>query len=620
MVWQRAHWIAVGLLCMLVPLSLSRGAEQVTAQALVERHDVYVGAPFLLQLRIDGSEAPERPDLSHITGFSVEELGGTQNSSQSVTIVNGRMNRVIQRGYIFNYRLTAKSPGKFTIPAITVTAEGQTIQTRPILIQAAAAAESEDFKLRISLSGSKAYLGQPVTMTVTWYVGKNVRNFAFNVPFLEDDRFDFIDPEVKPDPNRHLQIPINGGQVIGEKGSGTLDGKEYLTVRFRKIVIARRGGSVTIPQATVAGQAIAGYQRRRGGFDDFFSDDFFGLGRQPVLESFVVPSNRPTLEVLDLPPAGRPDNFSGLVGNFEIGAEAAPNDVAVGDPITLTVNVSGSGYLGRLELPPLSGQPTLARDFKIPEEMASGIVKGRAKSFTQTLRAKHSDVSEIPPIELSYFNPESASYETARTDPIPLSVEGARIVTARDAEGAGNDEPVRSGIESAEGGIAYNYEGPDVLLNQASGPGVWLRSPAWVAGLAIPPIIYLGLLGFVLYGRWRNADPVGRRSRQAFQNLKKAVKAAPEADTDEFYTHILDAVRRYLGDKLGIQAQALTFGDVRPMLVSRGVDEETVEAVRRILERCEAGRYAGAAFASEDPAGLGRAAIDSARKLEEALR
>jgi len=157
-------------------------------------------------------------------------------------------------------------------------------------------------------------------------------------------------------------------------------------------------------------------------------------------------------------------------------------------------------------------------------------------------------------------------------------------------------------------------------LNQASGPGVWRRSPAWVAGLAVPPLIYIGMLGFMLYGRWRGADPAGRRSRQAFQNLSKAVKAAPAADTDEFYTHILDAVRRYLGDKLGTPSQALTFADVKPMLAGRGVDEETVGAVRHIFERCEAGRFAGAAFAGEDPGDLGEAAADAARKLEEALR
>ena len=108
----------------------------------------------------------------------------------------------------------------------------------------------------------------------------------------------------------------------------------------------------------MAGQAIKGYQRRRSVFDDFFDDPFgdsgFGFGRQAVVENFVVPSDRTTIEVLDVPAAGRPANFSGLIGDFKITAEAAPDEVAVGDPITLRVDISGPAYLGNVEMPPLA--------------------------------------------------------------------------------------------------------------------------------------------------------------------------------------------------------------------------------------------------------------------------
>ena len=605
---------------MLVLLAgAAHGAVTLTAQALVEQQHVYVGAPFAFQVRVSGSESPEKPDLSGLTGFRVEEMGGSQNSNQSVTIVNGRMNRVVERGYIFNYRLTAAQEGTFTIPAITVRAEGQTARTQPIQMRAIPPAESEDFKLRISLSESQAYVGQPVTMRVTWYVGKNVRDFNFSVPVLEDKRFDVIEQPVQPDPDKHVRIPVDGGQIIAEKGRGELDGRDFLTVSFERILIPKQGGSITLPQATVSGQAIKGYQRRRGGFDSFFDDDVFGFGREAVYEAFVVPSNRPSLRVLDLPPAGRPDNFSGLVGDYQISASAAPADVAVGDPITVTIRVSGPGYLGRVQLPPLNEQPLLARDFKIPDEMASGQVRGAGKEFTQTFRALDSDVVAIPPIELSFFDPKSGRYETAHTEPIPLHVEGARVVTARDAEGFDESGAVQSEIKSAEGGIAFNYESPDVLVNQAAGPAAWLRSPGWIVGLSLPPLVYLGLLGFTLYGRWRESDPAARRSRQALKSLSKSMAALKPADTDEYYAGVLDALRQYLGGKLGVRAASLTFADVKPALESRGAGEATVERLRQVFDRCEAGRYAGAAFGSADPSELVMSVTEIARKLEESL-
>jgi hypothetical protein len=94
------------LLTLCLPLAAQETA--LTAQALVERQQVFAGEPFLYQIRVDGSESPDKPSLAGLADFDVQELGGQQNSSQSVTIVNGRMNRVVRKGYVFNFRLTAK--------------------------------------------------------------------------------------------------------------------------------------------------------------------------------------------------------------------------------------------------------------------------------------------------------------------------------------------------------------------------------------------------------------------------------------------------------------------------------------------------------------------------------
>ena len=117
--------------------------------------------------------------MSGISDFTVQELGGQQNSSQSMTIINGQVSQVVKRGYIFSYRLTPKREGRLAIPSISVSADGKSTATRPISIRAIPPVESQDFKLRMSLSETRAYVGQPVTLTTTWYVGKDVREFSF---------------------------------------------------------------------------------------------------------------------------------------------------------------------------------------------------------------------------------------------------------------------------------------------------------------------------------------------------------------------------------------------------------------------------------------------------------
>ena len=83
-------------------------AQQLSIQAVVEQQEVFLGQSFIFQIQISGSDSPEAPNVEAIADFDVESLGGRINNSQSVTVINGRMNRVIRRGYTFSYRLTPK--------------------------------------------------------------------------------------------------------------------------------------------------------------------------------------------------------------------------------------------------------------------------------------------------------------------------------------------------------------------------------------------------------------------------------------------------------------------------------------------------------------------------------
>jgi hypothetical protein len=155
-------------------LSSNAQAKPLSADAVVERSSVFVGEPFIFQIQVSGSENPERPDLSEITDFIVEYHGGQANSSRSVTIINGRMTQNVKQGYVFSYQLIPKRTGKLLLPSVTVHANGQSAQTNPVVMHVQKPAETDDFKLRIDLSKQECYVGEPVTLTVTWYLGKDV--------------------------------------------------------------------------------------------------------------------------------------------------------------------------------------------------------------------------------------------------------------------------------------------------------------------------------------------------------------------------------------------------------------------------------------------------------------
>lgn len=594
--------IVTSLTMLLVILQAWGAMAEVVVSAAVERQSVYVGESFIYQIQVDGSDSPSEPDLSALhSNFTVTPGGGRQNNSQSVTIINGKIDRVSHVGYTFNYSLTPLKAGHLVVPPIAVEVDGRQYRTNQLTIVANKPQETVDFKLRVSLEKEAIYVGEPIRMTVTWYIGKDVNDFKFTLPLLNDPRFALYDTAEKndhSDPSTLLRIPLGTDEVIGVKSNGDLDGKNYLTVTFSKILIAKEAGTFTLPEMTVACKALAGFSnnQRRDPFGDMFGGSFFGRSRE-VYQTVVVPSNQPALKVSELPKQGRPAHFTGLVGSYSIAATATPTDVKVGDPITLTIQVAGP-YVNEFVLPDLRRQ-LAETDFKIPEEMAPGEVKdGVLKSFTQTIRAKHSGVTQLPGIALSYFNSESGHYEETRSQPIPLKVSAARLVTSHDAEGQVlPGMPVKRELRAAKTGIRYNYDGPEVLKNVRPTHDNEQDRMMWLVLLGVPPLLFFAVFLSVQIRHLKEQNPQQKKARKAYSRCREALQDLRKSSdvSGEQYEKLAQILCLYLGAKLQVNASAITFADVKPTLVSKGVPDPCLTGLQEIIARCEAQRYAGSA-------------------------
>ena len=606
-----AAWAALSLH---LPAYAQDGA--LSARAAIETDRPFVGQSLVFQIQVEGADAPERPDLSALRkDFAVNEAGGSVNNSQSITIVNGRVTRNVQRGYTFQYQLTPKREGAIEIPPITIRADGRTTTTSAIALRVSPPAEIQDFRLLQTLSKRKVYVGEPVMLTTTWYVGRNVDQFAFTMPLLDDPRFEVFDPRQPAAPGAEMvDVPVGESRVAAKKDERVLDGFKMVAVEFRKAIVAREPGHVDLEPTVVSFRAIrASTRRARSLFEDFFGDSFFGSNRG--YEHLAIPSNPLALEILPLPEEGRPADFSGLIGDFRFEARAVPSEVSVGDPITLTIRVFGPEYLDYVRLPDLAMQPQLAESFKIPEEMAAGEIVDGAKVFSQTIRARDPRISQIPALGFSYFDPELGAYRVAYTEAIPLTVSGTRVLTLSDAEGSGADGAVQAELESAQGGIAHNYEDLGALVDRRAGVRALLESPLWVIALGGPPAVYLGLLALVLARRRREADPATLAAREALAGLAGLEPSSGPA----FPGELLEKLRAYLRARLDLPPGALTFADVRPLLEARGVGRDTLTGLEEVFSACEAARYAGGALREAAPEELHRTALDACRRIDQAL-
>ena len=577
------------LLALTVPAS---GAEPITVRAAVETDRVYAGESFAYRVIVEGATPQVEPQFPALDAFEVAYEGGRDVSSRSISVINGRTTETVIEQYYFQYRLTALSPGQHTIPAATLTIDGRTYRTQPVAITVGQPTEHQDFKLRLELEKEQVYVGESVRLRLTWYLRQSVQGFALSMPLA--GAFAAGDPAPPADARQgllsgeYVAVPFLGGQALARRGQGTLNGEQFTTLTLEKVLIPQETGQFRIGPAAVELNVVTGQTPSRSIFDDFFSGSSF-LRNSPfsreVTRKLVVPSNELNLKVLPLPEP-RPTSFTGLVGAYSIETAAAPTEVNVGDPITLTIRIRGPEPLGNIPAPALHTQQSLVEDFKVSEALAPPVVQDGSAVFTQTVRALNDRVTAIPPLDLSYFDVDEGEYRTVRSAPIPLVVRATREVTAADAVGA----PAGTEVETRVEGIAHNYEDAGILTDQGVGLPDRLRHPAWLAALLGPMAIYLGLAAVQVARRRSGADTAARRRHRALREARREL-CAMHSDTSTEATRTSRAVHGYLAATFDVPAAGLTPADAERLLRARGVPQAT--AVRELLERCDAARFAG---------------------------
>jgi hypothetical protein len=153
-----------------------------------------------------------------------------------------------------------------------------------------------------------------------------------------------------------------------------------------------------------------------------FREDLFG-GR--VAEDRIETSVRGStleLEVLPLPEAGRPADFSGAVGTFSVRAQAEPRDLSANQSLKLELAIEGRGNYETLLAPRLD-RLTGFRVYGKVEEQSPG-----RRTVTYDLAPLSAQVKAVPPIAFSYFDPNPpAGYRSVETRAIPILVRPAPL-------------------------------------------------------------------------------------------------------------------------------------------------------------------------------------------------
>ena len=551
----------------------------------LESRDVQVGEPFVLNIVI--SDAKEIKDVvcPESSAFKCVGMMPQRQNSTQISIVNGKYTRNVISNTTYRITLIASKEGMQYIPSFTLEVDGKKHRTQPVQVNVSKAEVISDIGLELFVPNAKCYVGQPLMLIWRWYIGREIGSYKFELPVLTDDAF--LIPAYTPAKQQGNAYQVSNSanvEMIGYLRRIRWKGYDVQCMEFRHPIIPRKAGTMKLE----AGTLLCEIQdtRRRRARDSFFGDSFFGT----PMRTISIAGNSVDLQVLELPAEGRPGSFSGIIGKCAISASATPLEVNVGDPIALTVSISGLPYPEGARLPAMSSQDKLAQMFRISDE-DSGTVKNGVKQFQCTIRANDASVQEIPPLSLSFFNVQSGKYEVISTNAIPIKVHQVKTVTAQDAVGiTGNTVLGDMGkqVKALDDGIAHNYAPSDMLKNCTAGFSNWsfrdwraLYCGGWIA-------LYLLMAAVALAIRIRNASPEMQAFRTEAANALDVINGDSASVQD-----VAAAILTFIRARLHLPAGAETLADVEPALRKRGFPEKEMPAMKTLFENCEAVRYSG---------------------------
>ncbi|MEI7904458.1 MAG: BatD family protein [Candidatus Firestonebacteria bacterium] len=462
------------LFLLLVLACGAAAAEELTVSAVLDRNVVEAGGQLNLQVTVGGQATPAL-NVPALNDFNV--FTGGQSRQSNISFVNGQMSTTTT--VIYNYTLTPKGIGKFTIPSFTAEYKGKTYKSEPLQVEvlkgtaqpaaaaaaagAATPAKSDDIFVQVTVNKNRVYVNEPVTLTFSLYSRVQLLG---QPQYSAPDTTGFWKEDLPPQINTNR----NG----------------YAVTELKTALFPAAPGEYTIGKAAL----VCAVPSREE--NDFFSG-FFARGKNIRLESRPV-----AITVLPLPAEGRPADFSGTVGRFNLSLSADKKELKTNDAVTLICTISGSGNIKTVGEPKLLLSDEFKKyetvtDMKLNKENYE--VKG-SKTFKTVLVPRKAGQLTLPAVTYSYFDYLDKKYKTLVSAPIQLNVK----------QGKG-DAAAYAALPSLPAAEGVKLFGTDIRHIKQTSKFTFAKKPLYLSPLylALNILPFAALIFIVLYRKSQSA-------------------------------------------------------------------------------------------------------------------
>jgi hypothetical protein len=539
----------------------AQSASSLTAQ--VDRTELTTDDTLRLTLTLQTSSgsAPQLT-LSAIDGFRIV---GSSTSSQFSSI-----NGALSSSMTYVYQLQPTGAGQFTIPALQLDWNGETLVTEAIEItvtqgngapaqpatqnNASSSNNTAPADGTVSRAGDSGFFIETRVDKKTPYQGEAVKF----VTRLYSSMMLLGQPDYQPP--RFVGFWHTGDPDVQQSQVTAGDGTTYDVTEITTWLFPTSAGTATIDPVKITAP---------GGF---FSNDV------------SVQSDSLTIDVQPLP-AGAPADFNGAVGQFKLTATPDRTSTRLGEPVKLSVELIGYGNWGTLGDPqwPSSKQ---WRVFNSKTDAQSKIVNGQMagrRVYEQLFTPLIEGQLTLPTITYSYFDPATGQYQTLSTEALTIDVApGNPNVVASLPK---NDVPAETNDELAAPTLPLK-PAPQMLLSEAQ----TLTAQPLFGLLFIVPVGWVaGELAVSARRRYLNANAARLRRSRALKHAQRRLKRVRRSKNVQ--VEMGRIVVAYLEDQMQTPLTGVPHSTLAQLLQQQHVSPALIDRVIAALLGGEASEY-----------------------------
>ncbi len=505
---------------------------QVSVQAVVDRNEMGMGDTLTLSVSVQSNDSidAQEPRVPNLAGF--ELVNSWNSSSTSSKLVQGPRGMQFEsvRRQDFNYMLTPKRDGQLTIPGFEVVVDGKTYTTKPISIRvlahgSGAAQMPRGLPQMDELDEAEEMFNQLLQRRGG---GAMPKPSVKNIPVNPNEAFFIMADVDKTEVFEGEQILVNWyiytrgnilsldrlkfpdlkgfwKEIIEEVPSLNFTQEVLNGIPYRKALLASHAlfpikpGTSIIDEYKIKAQV----QVPTGAFGSF------GFGKP---YSFQRASERIQVKVKPLPIEGKPSDFSGAVGQFDVRATIEGNQFPANQPFSLKVRFEGSGNAKLIELPSL-GLPSIVEIYDTKAD-SKFFKNGKSyKEFEILLIPRQQGDLTIPAMNFSVFDPVAKRYVSHKTEAIPVKIVAGSAAPNASAGSALKNEP------AASKPVEKLNQLPDVLVS-------WDQSGTGVLGQNQGVLWFLCYLAIAAVLLWKARIELGwgKKGRDLKEELQKRMK------------------------------------------------------------------------------------------------